>query len=247
MLRLRAVSDQPPSFVWDSPRPPLSWLAQVNRQTLVTRLLTATVHDVNNTLQVVSGAAEVLAMDPSAAAIATRTESIVGHARSATATLRALTGFARGATAPGDRTALKAAAESAIGLRQYALRKARIAVRLSGDEVECAAAPDVVLQIVLNLLVNAEQAVAGRADAAIAVTVGAAPGNGTLEIADNGPGLSPALQRADWCWPPAAEVAPLGLGLGLIVSQGLARHDGGDLTYASAPSAGAVFLLSLPR
>ena len=77
-----AVAAITPDHAWNRQQPPAAWLEQVNRQALVTRLLFATVHDVNNTLQVVSGAAEVLAMDPTPAAVIRRTEDIVGHAGS---------------------------------------------------------------------------------------------------------------------------------------------------------------------
>ena len=48
MLRLGAVPADPPAHAWNGGRPPIDWLSLVNRQALVTRLLSTTVHDVNN-------------------------------------------------------------------------------------------------------------------------------------------------------------------------------------------------------
>lgn len=226
-------------------RPPLDWLVLANRHALVTRLLTATVHDVNNTLQVVSGAAEVLAMDPTPEAVTRRTDSIVSQARQATATLQALTAFARDTAPPTGGARPKAIADHAVALRLYALRKARIAVTVSGDECPCPASHGRVLQVLLNLLVNAEQALAGRAGATIAVRVHTTASHVSIAVEDNGPGLPEGGAVCD-VWPPAPGW-PGTLGIGLLVSQALAARDGGDVSYAPAPGGGASFALTLPR
>ncbi len=247
MLRLSAVAAITPDHAWSRQQPPVEWLEQVNRLSLVTRLLFATVHDVNNTLQVVSGAAEVLAMDPTPAAVIRRTEDIVGHARQATSALLALTTFASGAGQATGRTRLKSTAEHALGLRQHALRKARIAVSVSGDEVECGASHGRVLQILLNVIVNAEHALAGRPGASLAVSVSANAATASVSVEDNGPGLDQDQAARAFDWPSAPPASAGGLGIGLFVSQALAARDGGGLTYAPALGGGAVFRLSVPR
>ena len=230
---------------WNDRCPPVDWLALVNRHALVSRLLSATVHDVNNTLQVVSGAAEVLAMDPTAEAVTRRTDSIVNHARQATAALHALTAFSRDTGGASERARPKALAEHAVSLQLYALRKARIAVSVTGDEAECVAEPHRLLQVVLNLLVNAEQALEGRAGAAVSVCVSATDGAVTMTVEDNGPGLREDELASLFKWRLAA--APGCLGIGLCVSQALAARDGGTLTHTRSSSGGATFRLTLPR
>lgn len=247
VLTFGAVPVAPQDHAWDGGCPPLDWLELVNRHALAARLLSATVHDVNNTLQVVSGAAEVLAMDPTPEAVIRRTDSIVAQARQATAALQALTAFVRDAGTPGGRARPKAIAEHAIGLRMYALRKARIAVSVTGDEAECAAGHGRVLQVLLNLVVNAEQALAGRAGATLAVRVTADDGAVAVSVEDNGPGLRADQIASAFTWPPAPARAPGCLGLGLFVSGALAARDGGTLTYAPGPEGGAAFRLTLPR
>ena len=101
--------------------------------------MSATVHDVNNLLQVVSGAAEVLAMDPTPEAVTRRTTSIVAQAGQATAALQALAAFARNPGSPGspgDRVRPKAIADQVVALHLHALRKGRIAVTVEGADVE---------------------------------------------------------------------------------------------------------------
>ena len=117
-------------------RPAPEWLERVNRHALLARLMSATVHDVNNLLQVVSGAAELLAMDPTPEAVTRRTTSIVAQAGQATAALQALAAFARNPGSPGDRVRPRAIADQVVALHLHALRKARIAVTVEGADVE---------------------------------------------------------------------------------------------------------------
>lgn len=240
------MSDEVQSGAWSGGRPPLAWLEKINRQALVGRLLVSTVHDVNNTLQVISGAAEVLAMDPTPAAVERRTTSIVAQAHHATAGLQALTAFARDVGEFSPRLGLKAVADQAVHLRQQALRKARIAVSVTGEEAECAATPGRVLQVLLNVLVNAEQALDGRPGATLLVQVAAEPDTASVTVEDNGPGLDQARAASLFTWPPPAPAAGA-LGIGLIVSRALAARDGGTLTHEPLAHGGALFRLSLPR
>ena len=105
-----------------------------------------------------------------------------------------------------------------------------------------------VLQVLLNLVVNAEAALVGVSGPTLRLVVGrSASGGATLSVEDNGPGVPPARRdllfagTIDWP-PPAAE----NLGIGLTVSRALAERAGGTLAYTPRHPSGAVFTLSLP-
>ncbi len=98
-------------------------------------------------------------------------------------------------------------------------------------------------QILVNLLQNALDTAAGRTGATIAITVAAASGVVTVDIADNGPGLT-AEARAT-LFQPFKTSKPSGLGLGLVISQDIAHDLGGDLVLLEA-ARGACFRLTLP-
>lgn len=247
MLTFPAVPAAAAPSAWTGHRPPPEWLALVNRQALVTRLLSTTVHDVNNILQVVSGAAEVLAMDPTPDAVTRRTGSIVTQSGQATAALQILNAFARGSGGASGLVKIKALAEQAVALRLYALRKGRVAVSLTGEELAGHGSPARLLQVVLNLLVNAEQALADRSGAALTIHLGRDADRVTVTVADNGPGVSDDRAAALFAWPPSPGGAAGALGIGLLVSRELAARDGGTLTWAPAEGGGAAFFLSLPR
>ncbi len=247
VLTLPAVSAAAKEPLWTGDHPPADWLVQVNRHALVTRLLSTTVHDVNNLLQVVSGAAEVLAMDPTPEAVARRTASIVGQAGQATAALQALSAFARDLGRADTTLPVKALVEQAVGLRLYALRKGRVAVTVTGDEAVAHGSASRVLHVLLNLLVNAEQALAGRTGATLMLRVGVATDRVIVTVADNGPGVPEAQAAALFAWPPRPGGPGGALGIGLLVSRDLAARDGGTLTCGPGLDGGAAFELSLRR
>jgi two-component system C4-dicarboxylate transport sensor histidine kinase DctB len=225
--------------------PSWEWLALVNRQALAVRLVATTVHDVNNILQVVSGAAEVLALDPTPAAVAKRTTSIVGQSAAATAVLAGLTGFVRAESDARDGARPLVLAQQVLAFRQHALRKGRIAASAAGDDVECAMARHRLQQVLLNLVVNAEAAVAGRPDARLTITVTAGETVGVV-VEDNGPGWGDGPRGLVWPPRPGPQAGPLGLGLGLRVSRDLVAQAGGTLDTADAPGGGARVTVTLP-
>jgi two-component system cell cycle sensor histidine kinase/response regulator CckA len=105
-----------------------------------------------------------------------------------------------------------------------------------------------IVQIVLNLVLNAAEALAQRArdQNFVAVRVSGAAGRVLIEVSDNGGGL-PASVRERVFEPGVTEKSGrAGAGLGLAISRELARKMGGDIAVSSLPGAGTTFLVSLP-
>ena len=227
--------------------PPLAWLAAANRATLTDRLLPATVHDVSNALQVMSGAAEMLGFADSPATIGQRAEAITAQAMSAHASLQALVAFTRTHPfADQPATDVRAACERALALRAFTVRKLAIAVAISGGEGLRVASLPLLMQVLLNLLINVEQVSVGREAPTLTIAIAEAGDAVTIDVADNGPGVALELVPRLFAWPPAP--APVGaLGIGLYVSRGLAVHAGGTLAHVPQDGPGARFRLTLPR
>ncbi len=225
--------------------PATAWLAAVNRQSLAVRLLATSVHDVNNILQVVSGAAEVLALDPTPAAVEKRTSSIVGQSVAATAVLHELMAFVRADSAAADGARPLALAQQALAFRQHAFKKLRATASAEGDDGACTMARHHLQQVVLNLVLNAEQALVGRPGGVVRITVrgGAAL---VIEVEDNGTGLSEAARTTAFAWPPVAGDAAGTLGLGLLVSRRLVEAAGGTLEVEAPPSGGTRAVVTVP-
>lgn len=240
------VSVAPRSRPWDDRLDPsLAWLERANRHALGTRLVTATVHDVSNALQVVSGAAEMLGLEPGPEVVTRRSAAIVHQATTATTGLHQLAGFTREPLRPPERLRVRELAERALLLRQYSLRKLRVTALVEGDDGACTAAARPLLQVVLNLVLNAEQALVAQSAPTLTLTVATRPGVVTLIVRDNGPGLSEAECARAWLWPPPADPGPGTLGIGLLVSRALVAREGGTLALGPADGGGLAAVVEL--
>ena len=103
-------------------------------------------------------------------------------------------------------------------------------------------------QVVLNFVVNAEQAIlsSGRLPGRITVRARDQGGRVMLEVEDTGPGVPP--QDEAKLFQPFFTTKPVGqgTGLGLSVSYGIIDSMGGHMGYRRAPAGGAVFYFDLP-
>jgi signal transduction histidine kinase len=111
--------------------------------------------------------------------------------------------------------------------------------------------PGAVEQILLNLVDNACKYAAGAADRRIHLQCRAAGNSVAMSVCDHGPGIQPEDHKRLFrpfskSAQEAARTAP-GVGLGLALSERLARDLGGRLHVTSKDSDGACFVLTLPR
>jgi two-component system C4-dicarboxylate transport sensor histidine kinase DctB len=227
----------------------MAWLERANRLSILARLVSATVHDVNNALQVISGGAELLQMKAADAAVAARRgESIAAQADRAKGLLADLTQFARSAGGPAEAVELGALAERALAMRHFALGRMGATCSVEGAETAVSASRSDLLQILLNLILNAERALAGRPEPLLRIAIARADGRVAVSVGDNGPGVPPAERDVLFEGSAAGCGGPVDrLGIGLLVSRALAERAGGTLTYAPRDPSGSLFTLTLPE
>jgi signal transduction histidine kinase len=175
------------------------------------------------------------------------------EARRAARTVSRLLDFARQHAPRRAATDVHAALCAALDLRRSSLRLAGVAVDVAADAALPPAWADAhqLQQVFLNLLANAEHALAAHGGARrLTLRTRAAERDGArwvvAEVADTGPGLTPA--EAGRVFEPFYTTKPEGegTGLGLAVSMGIVREHGGLLRVESAPCAGATFVVELP-
>ncbi|MBK7860398.1 MAG: two-component sensor histidine kinase [Archangiaceae bacterium] len=99
-------------------------------------------------------------------------------------------------------------------------------------------------QVVINLVLNAAQAMEGKGS--IAVRAHRRGEVALIEVQDTGPGLTPEAQARLFEPFFTTKTAGKGTGLGLAVSQHLLTAMGGKLRAENAPAGGALFTLELP-
>ena len=91
-------------------------------------------------------------------------------------------------------------------------------------------------QILINLVVNAVQALEKTENPKVAITDSIEGSTRTLAIADNGPGLVPEM--IDKCFDPFVTSKTVGSGLGLAIARRLAAQNGTFIDLSNIPAGG---------
>ena len=212
-------------------------------------LASGVAHELNNPLQAILGSAELLQVrDELPAATRAELSMIQKESARASAIIRNLSRFSR--QQPGHATAvrLREVIASVIQLRERRLGETRIAlsVQEKGNPVAMAVFEEL-QQVVLNLLVNAEQAVMETSPPRrIDIALDRVDDKVRVEVHDSGPGVSP--ENEPKLFQPFFTTKPSGdgTGLGLSVSYGIVQSHGGTIGFRPNSAGGAIFYFELP-
>ncbi len=159
-------------------------------------------------------------------------------------TIRELVDFSRPASTAIGRVRLSEAVDDALGIAKYYQRTKDRAITVDIPEgLPPVFAPrDHVVQVVLNLVLNAVDATGRGGEIRVA---GHIDGNAVvLSVEDDGRGIDPA--DFDRVFQPYFTTKPQGTGLGLFVSRQIVEERGGRLGFRSVPGEGTIFSLRLP-
>ncbi len=158
--------------------------------------------------------------------------------------------FARREDAPRlEPTDLNVVARAAVRLVEARIQKAtrRFGLELGDELPRVRGNPQRIEQVIVNLLLNACEALPGS-DQAVLLRTREEPGRGTvvLEVEDEGVGIRPEnlLRLTEPFFTTKRESG--GTGLGLSVSAGIVKEHGGKLEFVSRPGQGTVARLTLP-
>ncbi len=215
-------------------------------------LLAGVSHELNNPLSVVVGQALMLKETAIDAATRKRAETIANAADRCSRIVKTFLAMARQSSPQRRQVDLQEVVESALEITGYTLRSAGIEVTRQLDDglPPVWADPDQLAQVLMNLIVNAEQALAEQAPPRkllLAARAHPVSGEVRLIVRDNGPGI-PAEVRSRMFEPFfTTKEDGVGTGVGLAVSQGIVASHGGRIEVSSEPGGGAEFTLTLPR
>ncbi len=220
--------------------------AHQDRLAMIGQLAGGIAHDFNNLLFIILNYAGMLEESVTSAEIRGDVQMISQAATSATDLVRQLLAFSR-------REAVK---PKVIDAARLIGNLKKLLQRTAGPEIDVvvdvtAAGHHVLIdpsqleQIVMNLVVNARDAIAGSGR--IVVRVGAAGRCATIEVIDTGCGMPPEV--AARVFEPYFTTKALGKGngLGLATVHGIVQHAGGEITVASEPGRGTAFRIALPE
>ena len=222
-------------------------LRQSEKLVALGELVAGVAHEVNNPLTGISAFAQLLQEDRLTPDQLEAAQMIKREADRAVSVIRDLLTFARKTGPRSVPIDMNALIEQTMRLRTYGLRTAGIELRqelepslprVRGDDRQ-------IQQVLLNLVVNAEHAVANCPKRIITLRTSSAAGRVIVEVSDTGQGMTVEIQKR--IFEPFFTTKPegSGTGLGLSVSFGIVQTHNGMLTVHSAPGAGATFRLTL--
>ena len=220
------------------------------RLAAVGQLVSGVAHEINNPLQSISGFAELLRLQRSLPESAQSDLTIIlRESARANAIIRNLALFARQQPGPAAPLNLGEVIAAVAELRQRRLESEQIELRIEdGSTQDVLAVLTELQQVVLNFVINAEQAIlsSGRIPARVTIRTYDRGDRVVLEVEDTGPGVKPEDEAR--LFEPFFTTKPVGqgTGLGLSISYGIIESLGGKIGYRPASASGSIFYFELP-
>jgi two-component system NtrC family sensor kinase len=223
---------------------------QAEKLAAMGHLVSGVAHEINNPAAIISGFAQTLLLDDLKPEHREMLQMMYDEATRIGRITANLLAFARAGGAQRALVDVNDLARRTFALRSYHLRTLTITVSLDLDpsEPQIWANGSELQQMVLNLLINAEQAlVTVEPPRTITVRTRADEREARLEIADSGPGIAPEIRAKVFDPFFTTKAEGVGTGLGLSICYGIAREHGGRIWVESEPGSGARFCVLLPR
>ena len=200
-------------------------------------------HEVGNPLTCVSALAQVLMARVSDPAIREGLENIEVHVGRISRIVQDLTRLTRPAPATLREASIGDLVDSAVGLARHnpAVRRMKLDSVLGPALPAVRVAPDHLVQVFLNLILNA-------ADAGGNLTIRAVGAGNTIRVIFEDTGCGMTAEEMHRLFDPfhSTKDNETHLGLGLFVSHEIVRQHGGDLLVESQPGIGATVTVVLP-
>jgi signal transduction histidine kinase len=220
------------------------------RLAAVGQLVSGVAHEINNPLQAILGFAELLQMQQDVPeSVKSDLRIIQKESARACAIIRNLALFARQQPGEAGPVTMGEVIRSVAELRQRRLESEDIELHIEDRATRPVKAVLTELQqVVLNFVVNAEQAIlsSGRLPGRITLRTYDRDEHVVFEVEDTGPGISEENEAK--LFQPFFTTKPVGqgTGLGLSISYGIVDSLGGNIGYRNADVGGAVFYFELP-
>jgi signal transduction histidine kinase len=244
-------------------------LAQANRAVAASLLSAGVVHEINNPLSIIAGYTQLLGRDletlantgqTAAPGIPQRLASIQREIERCRDISRRFLNFSRASASEEIVTVSKLLDDAAALVRAHpANRSAQIVVTDVDLSLRLRVLPTEILQVLINLGINALQAMDGRGSVSFSARQAPAPEAWafrseqfnpdlplvSITVSDTGPGIAPEnLQKI---FQPYFTTKSDGNGIGLAITCEIIGKHRGLIAVSSQPGQGAAFSLYLPR
>ncbi|MBE0129145.1 two-component system sensor histidine kinase AtoS [Citrobacter amalonaticus] len=220
-------------------------LAQTERLATLGELMAGVAHEVRNPLTAIRGYVQIIRQQTSLPVHQEYLSVVLKEIDSINRVIQQLLNFSRPRQSQWQQVLLNSLIEETLILVQTSGVQARIAFNVEQDKGLPAIVADreLLKQVILNILINAVQAISARGEIRIRTWQYSATQQAVM-IEDNGCGIDIALQKK--IFDPFFTTKASGTGLGLALSQRIINAHQGDIRVASIPGCGATFTLILP-
>ena len=226
-------------------------LLQAEKLAALGQTISGVAHELNNPLATILTWAERLAQRPADDQTTRGLGAILSEAERAARIVRNLLTFARKRHTTRAMVDMNDVIRETLALRSYEQHLSNITIidALASGLPQVFADPHQMQQVLLNLVINAEQAMIGthgRGTLILRTWHDPERGAVVLEVNDDGPGVPDDLQPKIFDPFFTTKEVGKGTGLGLTVAYAIIQEHGGRLTMKSQPEGGASFFIELP-
>jgi signal transduction histidine kinase len=226
-------------------------LLQAEKLAALGQTISGVAHELNNPLATILTWAERLSQRPMDDKTKRGLETILGESERAAKIVRNLLTFARKRQSTRAMVDLNHVVRETLALRSYEQRITNITIvdALASGLPQVFADAHQVQQVLLNLIINAEQATLtanGRGTLVVRSWHDVEREAVVLEINDDGPGIAEELQPKVFDPFFTTKEVGKGTGLGLTVAYAIVQEHGGRIRLASHAGSGASFYVELP-
>ena len=224
-------------------------IIQSERLAAMGQMIGGFAHELNNPLTTIVGVSDLLREGENSESRIKQLNMLHQQARRATEIVQNLMYFSR-PPAPGKTPLnLSELVTRTLHLHAYSLRKSNITVDFLPEEglPQITGDPHQLMQVFLNLLLNAEQAIREARDkGTLRIRLRKTDGHIQVVFEDDGPGIAPEILPNIFDPFYTTRRPGRGTGLGLSICKAVLKEHFGNIEATSAPGGGAVFTVSLP-
>jgi PAS domain S-box-containing protein len=226
-------------------------LHQNEKLSALGELLAGVAHELNNPLSVVLGLSLMLKETATDPKTVERADKISKAAERCARIVKTFLAMARQQPTQACNVAVDDVIAAAVEVVGYSLRSSDIdlAVRLESNLPPVWADPDQLSQVLINLLVNAEQALhdwEGRRRIKISARLRPKSGKVVIKVADTGPGIPKDIRSRIFEPFFTTKEVGAGTGIGLSFCHRIIQSHGGTIEVESTEGGGSTFIVVLP-
>ena len=224
-------------------------ILQSEKMAALGQTISGVAHELNNPLATILSWAERLSEKPLDDTAKRGVGVILGEAERAARIVRNLLTFARKRQSTRALIDVNTVVSETLALRGHDRMTTLSVATEFGELPQVFADAHQIQQVLLNLVINAEQAMLtanGRGALTIRTRHDAERDSVVLEVADDGPGVAPDVQTRIFEPFFTTKEVGKGTGLGLTVAYAIAQEHGGRIRVESPAGGGATFVVELP-